>query len=273
MKIQFLFFISMLFFGVACTQPGAPIPPNTEQQLAPESSPPVAADARTDVLIYSGPGSWGAEIASLKEILFANGSTYEILSPQKLNRFTVEDYLKYKAILFAGGDAPTVRKVLSTETHARLREAVQVHGLNYIGFCAGAWLAVAPAPAPDEDVVYGLGVVDGPVLTLNFLAKQNRNFALDYAIFPDGSRRHLLWYGGPITPDVPGGVIAKYSDGTPAITQIRSGKGLVIVSGLHPAANKKILTNVGLFTREAIAPEFAWALFESVIHNKPLPAF
>jgi hypothetical protein len=96
---------------------------------------------------------------------------------------------------------------------------------------------------------------------------------LDNAEFADGSIRRLLWYGGPITPDLPSSVVARYSDHTPAISQIHSGKGVVVISGLHPAVNKDILARVGIFEKDAIAPEYAWELLEAVLDHKLLPTF
>jgi len=260
--------IFSIFFFTACVQPSNPPLANKE---APEAS--VGTD-HTEVLIYGGPGSWKAEIDSLKTILYSHGVTYQELKPSQFNDLSLDELSKFKLVLFAGGDAPTVREALSVETRARIREAVQQRGLNYLGFCAGAWLAVAPAPAEGEvDVVYGLGVVNGPLLELNYLAKAGRSNSLDQARFPDGSQRKLLWYGGPITVDLPGTVLIRYSDGTAAASQVWSGKGLVIMSGLHPAADKPILNHLGLFDREAIAPEFAWSLIEAAIYQKPLPTF
>lgn len=261
--VGFLFLITLQ----SCVKPVADAP---VEKVAPDSS---VGLERTDVLIYSGPGSWRAEVEALKMILFSHGATYETLSPDQINKLSLQDFSKYRAILFAGGDAPTVCRALTTESHARIREAVQKKGINYLGFCAGAWLAVAPAAKPGEDVVYGLGVVNAPLLKLNYLSLQGAHYALDNSIFPDGSQRKLLWYGGPVTLDLPGTVVAKYSDGTPAISQIKSGQGLVIMSGLHPAATKSILYYVGLYDREAIDPDFAWALLEAVITQKKLSTF
>jgi hypothetical protein len=47
----------------------------------------------------------------------------------------------------------------------------------------------------------------------------------------------------------------------------------VIISGLHPAANKSILSRVHLFDPEAIAPDFAWELLDGAIHHRHLPTF
>jgi glutamine amidotransferase-like uncharacterized protein len=255
-----------LFFLIGCVQPTAPLDDNLPDSL-------IASNQKTDVLVYGGPGTWRAEIASLKKILADHGATYEVVTNSDMDSFSVEDFLKFHAVLFVGGDAPTVTRALSAETHAHLREAVQEHGLDYLGFCAGAWMAVAPAPEPGHDTTYGLGVVSGPLLQLNYLSKSGKEHALDDAVFPDGSHRKLLWYGGPITPDIPNGVVARYSDGTPAITQIRSGKGFVIISGLHPAATQPILDYLKLYEREAIDPDFAWQLLDAVIHRQPLSTF
>lgn len=269
---QFLaILIYLLLFVVSCVKPSSSSDPSAEP-AAPESSVGSGSE-QTDVLIYGGPGSWRAEIEALKSVLYANGATYEELKPDKLNKFSLDDFGKYKVILFAGGDAPTVRASLEKETRALIREAVQSRGLNYIGFCAGAWLAVAPKPDPTGDVVYGLGVVDGPVSELNFLSKKGLTSTLDIATFANGESRKLLWYGGPITFNSQDSIVAKYSDGTPAISQVYSGKGLVIMSGLHPAANKSILTYLGLYEREAVAPDYAWELLRAVIQNQPLPTF
>ncbi len=243
---------------------------NSSANSAPSINPGVD---RTDVLIYGGIGSWRPEINSLKETLYSNGATYNEVKAPELDRMPLNDLIKYRLLVIPGGDAETVTKHLSPHTHARLREAVQIEGLDYLGFCAGAWLAVAPAPPPGKDVSYGIGFVDGPIQQTNFLYNQGFGFALTTAFFPDGTKRNQLWYGGPITPDVPGGVIAKYSDGTPAISQIWSGKGLVIISGLHPTATKSILTRLGIFDTEAIAPDLAWKILDAGINKKKLSAF
>jgi glutamine amidotransferase-like uncharacterized protein len=205
--------------------------------------------------------------------LFRNGATYEDTDSTALNKLSAEDIRHYRLIIFPGGDAITVTNNLTIETHERLRKAVQELGLNYLGFCAGAWMAVAPAPVGTNDVGYGIGVVDGPILQPNYLAKEGLHYAITKAHFPDGSTRDQLWYGGPITPDIPGGVIAKYPNNTPAISQIRSGKGLVILSGLHPTATKEVLNNLGLYNKAAIAPDLAWKILNAGIQGVPLPSF
>ena len=261
----------LLVWLSACAMPTG----SDQRAAAPISSPPRSHRAQngTNVLIFSGASSWKSEVDALAAILIDHGIGYEELTSPELNVMPAEEIAKFSLIIVPGGDAPTLTASLTPATHAKLREAVQTRGVDYLGFCAGAWAAVAPAPTPGEDVSYGLGIVDGPLEQETSLGKQGKEFAIDRAEFPDGSRRNLLWYGGPITPDLPGGVVAKYADGTPAISQMWSKQGFVIVSGLHPAVNTAILGVLGLTDNEAIDPEFAWKLLDAGIRGIPLPAF
>jgi hypothetical protein len=257
----------VVFFLTGCVQPDSD---GRNDDLAPDI---YSTADQVDFLIYRGPGSWKYEIESIKKILFSHGASYMVKSQADFNNMSLEDFRKFKVIMFAGGDAPTVRRVLNPETRAHIRKAVQDFGLNYLGFCAGAWLAVAPAPAPGEDTVYGIGVINGPIQNQTPFFQRGMHFTLDEAIFPNGTRRKLLWYGGPVTPNLPNSVVAKYSDGQPAISQIRSGQGLVIISGLHPAATKGILDSLAIYDAEAIDPDFAWEMMNALIERRPLLTF
>lgn len=262
---RIVLFLVSLVLAAGCTLRS----PASAPAVAPVDNPGVG---HTDVLIYSGAGSWGDEIDSFKEILFAHGKTYQEADDDDLNNFDGDDLKTYSMVLFVGGDSDRITAKLKPETRALLRDAVQKDGLNYLGFCAGAWLVISPEPKLGEDV-YGFHLIDGPWLKQTSFNQQGLEFAVANTLFPDGNHRRLLWFGGPITPDIPGGVIAKYPDGNPAITQMRAGKGFVIISGLHPAANKKILSKISLFDKEVIAPELGWQLLEAAIAGAPIKAF
>jgi glutamine amidotransferase-like uncharacterized protein len=244
-------------------------PPASSALNVPDDNP---GTDHTDVLLYTGEGSWGDEIDSLKQILFAHGKTYEEMDDGDFNALDADDLKMYSMVLFAGGDSDKVSAQLNPEIRSLLRKAVKEKGLNYLGFCAGAWLVVSPEPKPEEED-YGFHLIDGPWLDQTSFYNQGRKSAIANALFPDGRRRNLLWFGGPVTPDVPGGVIAKYPDGKPAITQLQAGKGFVIISGLHPAANKKILSKIHLFTKAPIAPDLGWTMLDAAIRGKPMAAF
>lgn len=249
-------------------------------QVAADPGPGVSSGrngSQTDVLIWEPPSYWEAEAHQLARITKAHRATYREVSSKELDAMSLDELATYSLLLVPGGDGPTFTASLSKETHARLRAAVQQRGMDYLGFCAGAWIAIAPAPTTsDDDVKYGIGVADGPLQEYNYLSKQGLPYAMSQAIFPGGRRQELLWYGGPITPEQPGAVVARYEDGTAAISQLTSGLGWVIVSGLHPAITKYVLDALDLSQpeyQEAIAPDFAWSLIDSGIHHTRLSAF
>jgi hypothetical protein len=245
----------------ACTLQSPP--PKTKS--APDQN---AGADRTDVLIYSGEGSWGDEVDSLAEILYEHNVTYVEWDEDDLNDASEKSLRQFSLILFPGGDSDLVTKYLKPETRDRIRKAVREEGTNYLGFCAGAWAVVSP-----EKDNYGFRLVEGPYLQRTPYYKKGLEFSIANAEFPDGTRRDLLWFGGPVTPDIPGGVIAKYPDGTPAISEMYAGKGFIIISGLHPAVNKLILNKIELYNKQAIDPKYAWKLMNAALHSQPLPAF
>ncbi|OFY98815.1 MAG: hypothetical protein A2070_10415 [Bdellovibrionales bacterium GWC1_52_8] len=261
-------FAIVIFFAIAgCSYPKGDSPGGTPP--APASNP---GRERTDALIYSGPGSWGLEVETLSSILYEHGATYQQVSGQELDSFSLEQITKFRLLIFPGGDAWTLTRNLRGSTRNRLRIAVREHGLSYLGFCAGAWAAITPDPVVD-DQSYGFGIVTGPIQEQSYLQRQGREYALSLAQFPDGRSRELLWFGGPVTPAIPGGVIARYPDGKPAITQLRAGRGFVLLSGFHPAITREILQELGLNKLEAVAPAFAWQMIQAGLSQRDLPAF
>jgi glutamine amidotransferase-like uncharacterized protein len=159
---------------------------------------------------------------------------------------------------------------VSADTHANLRAAVQQLGVSYVGFCAGAFVAVAPAPPPGGDVSYGFGVVDGPILDLYAGPGTDAVYEQTLESYPDGSSENILWYGGPVTPDT--GVVARYPTGDPAISQMWSGAGLVIVGGVHPDLSQASLDALGV-SPDIPAQDIAWRILHAALTQQLLPTF
>lgn len=270
----------------ACSGGAQPITTSVESlgaagTAAPSSlaaSEPVTPNAtprswQTDVLLFTGPGTWSSEISSLENILTSHGATFQAIGATELNAMTVDQIAQYGLLIFPGGEGGTEAGALSAETHAHLREAVQSRGVSYLGFCAGAFIAVAPAPQGNQDVSYGLGVVNGPLLQYYYLESQGIDIAMTEESFADGAQADLLWYGGPVTPNTPGGVIAKYPTGDPAISEMKSGNGFVILSAVHPTATQTLLNELGMTSTDGTHTDIAWNLIHGALYQAPLPAF
>jgi glutamine amidotransferase-like uncharacterized protein len=219
----------------------------------------------TDILIFTGSGTWSTEIGDAENLFTTKGATYQEVNSAQLDAMTPDDIAKFGVIFIPGGTGSTEAESVSAATHSNLRTAVQSLGVSYVGFCAGAFVAVAPAPTNGGDVSYGFGVVNGPVPDLYAGPGTSADYFQVALSFPSGSTEDVLWYGGPVTPNT--GVIAKYPTGDPAISQIWSGNGLVVIAGVHPDLSQATLADLGASPTTS-SQDLAWNIFSAAITQK-----
>lgn len=224
----------------------------------------------TGVLVFTGDGTWGTEIGDLEAMLDAHGVTYQEATSAQLDAMSAQDMATFGVIYIPGGEGGTEAGNTLPQTHANLRTAVQQLGVSYVGFCAGAFVAVAPAPTNGGDVSYGFGVVDGPVLDYYTGPGTDQTYEQTLESYPDGTTENILWYGGPVTPEI--GVIARYPTGDAAISEIWSGKGLVLIGGVHPDLSQASLDALGV-SPDTSAQDIAWKVFQAALTQTPLPTF
>ncbi|HUP55853.1 MAG TPA: BPL-N domain-containing protein [Bdellovibrionota bacterium] len=239
--------------------PGAPADPGT---------PPETPRAYTTAaLLFNGSGAWTSEVANLKTVLSSHGLSYKEVTSAQVSAMTVDEMASYGMFVWPGGSGTQMLSSLNGETRKRIRSAVVDRGVGFVGFCAGAFLAVSPAPSGTSAPAY-FSLIPAPILDYYYLENQGVTWDMTTYTFADGSRKDIVWYGGPVTPDIQGGVVAKYPTGEPAITQFRSGKGFVIVSGGHPAS-----PDLGIGDTDGVDLDIAWLLLNATLSGKPLPAF
>jgi glutamine amidotransferase-like uncharacterized protein len=216
----------------------------------------------TDILVFTGSGTWSTEISDAENLFTSKGATYQEVNSAQLDAMTPDDIAKFGVIFIPGGTGSTEAESVSASTHANLRTAVQSLGVSYVGFCAGAFVAVAPAPAAGQDVSYGFGVVNDSVLSEYAGPGTDADYEEVALTYANGTTEDMLWYGGPVTPNI--GVLAKYPTGEPAISQIWSGNGLVIIAGVHPDLSTTTLTSLGASPTTS-AQDYAWEIFNAAI--------
>src|SRR4051812_38995165 len=161
--------------------------------------------------------------------------------------------------VWPGGSGTQMLNSLSGETRKRIRSAVIDYGVSYLGFCAGAFLGVSPAPSGTNAPAY-LSLIPAPVLDYYYLENQGVTYAMTMQTFADGSQHDIVWYGGPVTPNLTGGVVSRYPTGEPSITQAREGAGFVIVSGGHPAS-----PNLGIGDKDGVDLDVVWMLIDAAL--------
>jgi glutamine amidotransferase-like uncharacterized protein len=135
----------------------------------------------------------------------------------------------YRLLIVAGGNFVDMGNSLTASTTANVRHAVK-GGLNYLGICAGGFLA-GSFPAPYNSFNLSSGVKFG----FYSAEKTGSRKAAVRITTAEGRALDQYWEDGPQFTGW-GDVIGKYPDGTPAIVEGPVGQGWVILSGVHPEA-------------------------------------
>jgi glutamine amidotransferase-like uncharacterized protein len=154
---------------------------------------------------------------------------YATVDSKQLDDLYEERLRSTRLLIVPGGDFLVIGSHLGSGTTARLRRAVQEDGLGYLGICAGAFLA---GGAPDHN---SLDLTSG--VKFHFYSAADRGIrkaAVPIAGAGTGTLEQY-WEDGPELTGW-GEVVGRYPAWTPAVVQGLSGKGFVILSGVHPEA-------------------------------------
>lgn len=260
--------------------PSEPTGTNPDQFLAqywsrpaPSPSPtpsPTATSGTTSsqikALIFNGSGTSASDTQSIVGLVAAHGWSYQVVTSAQLETMSVTDIAQYRLIIWPGGDSNVMTSGLTAATRGRVRSAVVNYGVNYVGFCAGAWMAVGPTPSASGPI-WGLSIEPGDYLKIYHPNGTLPTAAMVKTTFASGSTRDLVWWGGPYLWSTAGTVIARYPDGSAAITQADAGKGFVVLSGLHPEAPQDWRTGAGLVDSDGLDLDVAWSLIQSAANR------
>ena len=92
------------------------------------------------VLLFSGTGTSPGDIAAIEEILSSERLNYSTVNSSRLNGMSESQIREYHLLVVPGGNFERIGNSLTSSTTANIRNAVH-NGLNYLGFCAGAFFA------------------------------------------------------------------------------------------------------------------------------------
>src|SRR5262249_11260290 len=149
---------------------------------------------------------------------------------------------------------------LAPTTSARIRDAVR-GGLHYLRICGGAFLA-------GDSPYNGINLTG---VRFGFYSAESRGIRKGAVpIFsPDAPTLEHHWEDGP---ELSGWAeaIAKYPDGTPAVTQGMVGKGWAILAGVHPEAPENWRDGITFATPASVDNAYATTLIEAALEGKAL---
>ncbi len=264
-------------------QPG-PVPtktitPSPEPTASPTPMPSPSPSPTTeprrflvDAMIFNGVGVNASNGQALIDLVASHGLSYEVIDSAKLNSMPLDQLLKYGVFVWPGGDANQMNSALTSETRVRVRQAVR-QGVGYAGFCAGAWIAVGP-DALNKAPYWGFAIASGDYLKVFYpLVPPPPDGFMVWVQFPDGSKRNVVWWQGPFLWKSLGSIIAKYADGSSAISETWSGLGYVTLSGVHTEAPQSWRDGIGLVDSDGLDLDIAWDMIDAALKQRPLAAF
>jgi hypothetical protein len=225
---------------------------------------PPAIPAAEPVLLFNGTGT-SSDVEAVEAVLKTLGVGYLTADSDQLNAMSEAQLGGYKLIIIPGGNSIEIGESLTANAVANLRGAVQQYGAHYLGICAGAFFG-------------GYSIYNGVNLTggapFDFYADEFKGIHREpvQLSFISSGPLDVYWQDGPQLSGW-GQVVAKFPDGTPAITQGQSGNGFVIFTGVHPEAPAGWLGTLVLKTPIAVDQAYAGVVITAALNGAPLPHF
>jgi len=204
------------------------------------------------------------DVKAVEAILKDSHHTYAKVNSRQLNGMSESQLMAYRLMIVPGGNYIAIGNSLTPATTTNIHNAVQ-GGLNYLGICAGGLLA-GNAPCNSLNLTSGV--------RFGFYAEVNRGIhkaAVAIAGFGTPALEHY-WEDGPQFSGW-GAVVGKYPDGTPAIVEGTSGKGWVILCGVHPEAPENWRRGMPFTTPASVANAYAGTLIDAALHGTWLPHY
>ncbi len=223
-------------------------------------TPPTPGDDR-QILLFNGRGTSPGDVAAVETILKDHHLNYSTVNSPQLNRMNESQLMAWRLMIVPGGNFITIGNHLTSNTTTNIHNAVR-GGLNYLGICAGGFLA-------------GHGSYNSLDLTsgtrFGFYSAENRGIRKT-AVAITGAGAPMLdhyWEDGPEFTGW-GAVVGKYPDGSPAIVEGTSGKGFVILCGVHPEAPSYWRRGMSFRTPADEDKAYAAALIDAALHRTML---
>ena len=95
---------------------------------------------QASVLLFNGAGTSRSDVAALEKVLRSRHFAYTLADSSQLNAMSESQLRAHRLLVVPGGNFIEMGKGLAPATAANVRNAV-TKGLNYLGICAGAFLA------------------------------------------------------------------------------------------------------------------------------------
>jgi glutamine amidotransferase-like uncharacterized protein len=222
---------------------------------------PHGPDNATAILLFNGTGTSASDVAAVEAILKASHLDYSTVNSAQLNRMSEAQLTAHHLLIVPGGNFITMGKNLTENATANIHNAVQ-GGRNYLGICAGGLLAGRAATG-------SMDLASGVRFGFYAVVNQGVHKAAVRIACPGSSVLEQYWEDGPQFAGW-GEVVGKYPDGTPAVVQGWSGKGWVVLCGVHPEAPENWRRGMSFTTPASADNAYARTLIDAALNRTRL---
>jgi glutamine amidotransferase-like uncharacterized protein len=221
-----------------------------------------AASSTTSIILFNGTGTSSSDVSAVEAILSANSLSYVTKNTSQIEAMSESQLASYKLLIVPGGNSITIGDSLTTAATTNIHNAVVNDGLHYLGICAGGFFG-------GYSIYNGLNLTSGH--WFDFYEEYDDGYhklAVEISS-PSGTTLDQYWQDGPEFTGW-GSIVGKYPDGTPAIVEGSSGKGWVILSGVHPEAPSSWRTGMTFTTSVATDNAYAGTLILAAYNGTSL---
>lgn len=246
--------------GQAMVSSGGPGSLNTASTSSAYSG---TSSSSAPILLFIGTGTSSGDVSAVESLLSSLGLAYNTVNTSQLNGMSVSQLMAHKLFLMPGGNAVTIGAYLTKSATSTIRQAIG-NGMHYLGICAGGFFA--------GDSMYNRLQMTGVIYKFfsayyNGINKEAVNITL-----PTGTKYDVYWQDGPQLSGW-GNVVAKYPDGTAAITEGKYGSGFAILSGVHPEAPASWRYGMKFTTPLSVDLAYAATLVKAALGGNWLPHY
>jgi hypothetical protein len=221
-------------------------------------------ESTAPILLFNGKGTSSGDVAAFETVLSDTHLGYAVVNSSRLNEMSEAQLRQHRLLIIPGGNFIDMGNGLTPGAAANIRNAVH-EGLNYLGICAGAFLA--------GDLRYnGLNLTSG--VKFGFYSAEDRGIRKTAVAIttPGAATLDQYWEDGPQLTGW-GAVVAKYPDGTPAVVQGTFGSGWVILAGVHPEAPDTWRRGMVFATPASADNAYAATLINAALNRTALPHY
>lgn len=250
----------LALISTSCGTPGlSGVSPQKSSSSIPETS---GSSSTTSILLFIGTGTSSSDVSAVKAMLSSMKLGYATATTSQIEAMSQTQLEAYKLLVVPGGDSITIGNNLTTAATTNIHNAVVSGGLHYFGICAGAFFG-------GYSMYNGLDLTSGVWFNLYANGGHGTGKTAVEIKYPNGTQLDQYWQDGPQL-DGWGEIVGKYPDGTSAIVEGASGKGWVLLSGIHAEAPASWRTGMTFTTSVAVDNAYFATMLTAALNGTTL---